>query len=171
MSFQVLARKWRPRTFAELVGQEHVVRALRNAVINHREGQAYLFSGPRGTGKTTSARILARALNCLDLGTDGEPCGTCDNCAAVAAGAFYDLVELDAADDDPEVLGRLPYLGAVVDETLRLRPVTVDNMRLLRKPWQLGTWAIPAGTAVAAMATITVASTLICGSTPSRTLE
>ncbi len=98
--YQSLYRKHRPQTFGALVGQEHVTTALRNAVKDGRVGHAYLFSGPRGTGKTTTARVLAKALNCLDLQPDGEPCGVCENCVTVAEGRFLDLFELDAASNN-----------------------------------------------------------------------
>src|SRR5712691_8654841 len=96
MSYQVLARKWRPRTFESLVGQEHVVKALRNALDQKRLHHAYLFSGTRGVGKTTLARILAKCLNC-EKGISSSPCGKCSACVEIDAGRFVDLIEVDAA--------------------------------------------------------------------------
>jgi DNA polymerase-3 subunit gamma/tau len=96
MSYQVLARKWRPRLFTELVGQEHVVRALVNALDNDRLHHAYLFTGTRGVGKTTIARVLAKALNC-DTGVSSKPCGVCASCREIDEGRFVDLIEVDAA--------------------------------------------------------------------------
>ena len=98
MQYQVLARKWRPRNFHELVGQEHVSRSLLNALSSGRLAHAFLFSGPRGSGKTTSARILAKALNCHE-GKPGEPCSQCPACIEIAAGNCLDVLEIDAASN------------------------------------------------------------------------
>ncbi|HEY5789107.1 MAG TPA: DNA polymerase III subunit gamma/tau, partial [Gammaproteobacteria bacterium] len=116
MSYQVLARKWRPRRFAELVGQEHVVRALVNALEQQRLHHAYLFTGTRGVGKTTVARILAKALNC-ESGVTAEPCGECGNCREIDAGRFMDLIEVDAAsrtgvDDTRDLLDNVQFTPA-----------------------------------------------------------
>ena len=94
--YQVIARKWRPQTFADVVGQEHVVRTLRNAIRSGRTAHAYLFVGPRGVGKTTLARIFAKALNCLDP-QDGNPCGKCESCRAITSESSLDVMEVDAA--------------------------------------------------------------------------
>lgn len=96
--YQALYRRYRPQRFGELRGQDHVARALKNAVANERVGHAYLFSGPRGTGKTTTARILAKVLNCEDT-VDGEPCCACGSCVAVQSGNSFDVIELDAASN------------------------------------------------------------------------
>ncbi|MFW6345414.1 MAG: DNA polymerase III subunit gamma/tau, partial [Halomonas sp.] len=119
MSYQVLARKWRPRTFHELVGQEHVRRALVNALDQGRLHHAYLFTGTRGVGKTTLARILAKCLNCTaggrgDAGITSTPCGECDSCRAIDEGRFVDLIEVDAAsrtkvEDTRELLDNVQY--------------------------------------------------------------
>lgn len=113
MSYQVLARKWRPRSFREMVGQEHVLRALINALDHNRLHHAYLFTGTRGVGKTSIARILAKCLNC-EVGVSSEPCGECTSCREIAEGRFVDLIEVDAAsrtrvEDTRELLDNVQY--------------------------------------------------------------
>ena len=98
MAYQVIARKWRPQTFADLVGQTHVTETLANAIRNNRVAHAYIFSGARGVGKTTAARILAKALNCVQ-GPTPEPCGVCDSCKEIASGTSLDVIEIDAASN------------------------------------------------------------------------
>lgn len=114
MSYQVLARKWRPRSFEEMAGQEHVLRALINALDHDRLHHAYLFTGTRGVGKTTLARILARCLNC-EKGVSSKACGECSACTEIAEGRFIDLIEVDAAsrtkvEDTRELLDNVQYL-------------------------------------------------------------
>ncbi|NQZ84077.1 MAG: DNA polymerase III subunit gamma/tau, partial [Colwellia sp.] len=113
MSYQVLARKWRPKTFTELMGQEHVVTVLVNALDQQRLHHAYLFTGTRGVGKTTIARIFAKSLNC-EKGITSSPCGVCDTCTDIDKGRFVDLLEIDAAsrtkvDDTREILDNVQY--------------------------------------------------------------
>src|SRR6267154_3003337 len=96
MSYQVIARKWRPQKFDDVVGQQAVTRTLKNALGSKRLAQAFVFAGPRGVGKTTTARILARALSC-EHGPTPDPCGTCDACVEIAEGRDIDVLEIDAA--------------------------------------------------------------------------
>jgi len=133
MAVQSLYRRYRPRRFDELKGQEHVVRALRNAVINHREGQAYLFSGPRGTGKTSTARILAKVLNCEDP-QEGEPCGVCNSCGAIDSGNSYDVLELDAASNNGVENMRDLIERSSLGNPGRHRVFILDEVHMLSKP-------------------------------------
>ncbi len=98
MSYIVTARKWRPQTFEEVVGQEHISRTIKNAILSNRIAHAFLFAGPRGVGKTTTARILAKALNCKN-NTDGEPCNNCDTCNAFNSSQSLDIIEIDGASN------------------------------------------------------------------------
>lgn len=133
MSYLVLARKWRPRIFADVVGQGHIVRALQNALQSGRVHHAFLFAGTRGVGKTTLARILAKALNCDD-GVSAEPCGVCDSCVAVDEGRYIDLIEVDAAsrtgvEDMRELLENVQYTPS----SGRYKIYLVDEVHMLSR--------------------------------------
>ena len=133
MTYQVLARKWRPKTFADLVGQQHVVKALQNALANGRLHHAYLLTGTRGVGKTTIARILAKSLNCENA-QHGEPCGQCATCQAIDAGRFVDLLEIDAAsntgiDNIREVLENAQYAPTAG----KYKVYIIDEVHMLSK--------------------------------------
>jgi DNA polymerase III subunit gamma/tau len=133
MSYQALARKWRPRLFADLVGQEHVLRALVHALDNDRLHHAYLFTGTRGVGKTTIARILAKALNC-EQGVSSTPCGVCSACTDIDAGRFVDLIEVDAAsrtkiEDTRDLLDNVQYSPA----RGRYKVYLIDEVHMLSR--------------------------------------
>jgi len=133
MSYLVLARKWRPKRFAELVGQEHVVRALTNALGSGRVHHAFLFSGTRGVGKTTIARIFAKSLNC-EQGTSADPCGECETCLAIDAGRYIDLLEIDAAsntgvDNVRELIDNAQYMPS----RGRVKVYLIDEVHMLSK--------------------------------------
>ncbi|MFQ5548714.1 MAG: DNA polymerase III subunit gamma/tau [Woeseia sp.] len=133
MSYLVLARKWRPKNFAETVGQEHVLRALTNALDSERLHHAYLFAGTRGVGKTSIARILAKALNC-ESGVTANPCGNCTACVEIDEGRFVDLIEVDAAsktkvDDTRDLLDNVQYAPA----TGRFKVYLIDEVHMLSR--------------------------------------
>jgi DNA polymerase-3 subunit gamma/tau len=132
MAVQSLYRRYRPQRFSELKGQEHVVRALKNAVVNSREGHAYLFSGPRGTGKTTTARILAKVLNCENP-QDGEPCCECGSCLAVQEGNSFDVIELDAASNNGVEDIREIIAAASLGSPGRHKVYILDEVHMLSK--------------------------------------
>jgi DNA polymerase-3 subunit gamma/tau len=133
MATQSLYRRYRPRRFSELKGQDHVVKALRDSVREGREGQAYLFSGPRGTGKTTTARILAKVLNCKNV-VDGEPCCECESCLAVERGTSYDVHELDAASNNGVDAIRDLIERASLGTPGRHKVYILDEVHMLSKP-------------------------------------
>jgi DNA polymerase-3 subunit gamma/tau len=131
MSYQVLARKWRPKTFASLVGQEHVVRALTHALTDQRLHHAYLFTGTRGVGKTTLARILAKSLNC-ETGVTATPCGVCSACSEIDSGRFVDLLEVDAATNTKVDEMRQLLENAVYAPTRgRFKVYVIDEVHML----------------------------------------
>src|SRR3954469_12096445 len=134
MTYQVLARKWRPRVFEEIVGQSHVVTALVNALESKRLHHAYLFTGTRGTGKTTLARILAKAINCETNGISAHPCGKCRACTEIDAGRFVDLLEVDAAtntkvDEMRELLDTAQYMPVAG----RFKVYIIDEVHMLSR--------------------------------------
>ena len=133
MSYLVLARKYRPRTFAEVAGQDVVTRTLRGAIAEDRVGHAYLFFGPRGTGKTTSARLFAKALNCEQGPTD-EPCGTCARCQAYDSGTEADLIEIDAASNTSvDHVRGLRDQASYVPLAARFKVFLIDEVHMLSK--------------------------------------
>ena len=133
MSYQVLARKWRPKTFAEVVGQQHILTALANGLRENRLHHAYLFSGTRGVGKTSIARLFAKGLNCVN-GVTAEPCGVCEHCKAIEEGNFIDLIEIDAAsrtkvEDTRELLDNVQYKPVLG----RYKVYLIDEVHMLSR--------------------------------------
>ncbi|WP_186412400.1 DNA polymerase III subunit gamma/tau, partial [Candidatus Propionivibrio aalborgensis] len=131
MTYQVLARKWRPKTFESLIGQEHVVRALTHALTEQRLHHAYLFTGTRGVGKTTLARILAKSFNC-EVGITATPCGVCSACTEIDSGRFIDLLEVDAATNTKVDEMRQLLENAVYAPTRgRFKVYVIDEVHML----------------------------------------
>jgi DNA polymerase III subunit gamma/tau len=131
MTYQVIARKWRPQTFRDLVGQTHVTDTLGNAIKNNRVAHAYIFSGARGVGKTTAARILAKALNCVK-GPTAEPCGECDSCKEIAAGTSLDVIEIDAASNRGiDQIRELREMVRYAPAAARTKVVILDEAHML----------------------------------------
>jgi DNA polymerase-3 subunit gamma/tau len=144
---QALYLKWRPRTFEEVIGQEHITRTLRNALVQDRIRHAYLFSGPRGTGKTSTARLLAKAVNCLESDLTQRPCNTCEHCIAVNENRFLDLIEIDAAshtgvDDVRDLRDKIAFAPSegrykvyIIDEVHRFSGAAFDALlKTLEEP-------------------------------------
>ena len=134
MSYVVFARKWRPLTFEDVVGQEHITETLKKAIEKDRVAHAYIFTGTRGVGKTTTARILARALNC-EKGPTPTPCGVCDACKNIMSGSSFDVIEIDGAsnnsvDDIREIRDNVHYssMGG------KYRIYVIDEVHMLSKP-------------------------------------
>jgi DNA polymerase-3 subunit gamma/tau len=131
MAYQVIARKWRPQTFSDLVGQQHVTDTLSNAIKNNRVAHSYIFSGARGVGKTTAARILAKALNCVK-GPTPEPCGDCDACKEIAAGSSLDVIEIDAASNRGiDQIRELREMVRYAPAAARTKVVILDEAHML----------------------------------------
>ena len=131
VSHIALYRSWRPQMFKDMVGQQHIIQTLQNAIREHRVSHAYLFNGPRGTGKTTTAKVLAKAVNC-EQGPSIEPCNQCDNCIGITEGTIMDVVEIDAAsnrgiDEIRDIRDKVRYAPTEV----RYKVYIIDEVHML----------------------------------------